>query len=76
MPNLAFHAQVSFLIIVEYLLYLKAKTGKEIHNLSDIYGSAASSNAKVKFWITRFKGERSSVDVETKSGCTLDSTNE
>ena len=55
MSNMASDAKACFLSKVEYravirYLYLKGKTGKEIHGeLADVYGSSAPSYAQVKF---------------------------
>ena len=57
MSNMASDAKTCFISKVEYhaviqYLYLKGKTGKEIHGeIADIYGSSALSYAHVKFWI-------------------------
>ena len=58
-------------------LYLKGKTGKEIHSeLADVYGSSAPSHAQVKFWVGGFKRGRTSLEDEARSGCPLDATDE
>ena len=55
MLNIASDAKACFSSKVEYraairYLYLKGKTGKEIHGgLTDVYGSSATSYAQVKF---------------------------
>ena len=55
MSNMAVNAKACFSSKVEYhaviwYLYLKGKTGKEIHGeLADAYGSSAPSYAQVKF---------------------------
>ena len=62
--------------ILRYL-YLKGKTGKEIHGkLADVYGSSAPSYAQVKFWIGEFKRGRTSLEDEARSGRPLDATDE
>ena len=39
-----------------WYLYLKGKTGKEIHGeLADVYGSSVPSYVQVKFWVGGFK---------------------
>ena len=58
-------------------MYLKGKTGKEIHGeLADIYGSSAPSYAQVKFWVGKFKRGRTSLEDEARSGRPLDATDE
>ena len=67
-------AKVSFLSKFEYhavirYLYLKGKTGQEIHcELTNAYGSSAPSYAQVKFWVGEFKPSRTSLEDETRSG--------
>ena len=59
--NMASDAKACFLSKVEYravirYLYLKGKTGKEIHGeLADVYESSAPSYAQVKFWVGEFR---------------------
>ena len=56
-------------------LYLKGKTGKEIHSESaDVYGSSAPSYAQVKFWVGEFKRGRTSLEDEARSRGPLDAT--
>ena len=44
-------SKVEYRAVIRYL-YLKGKTGKEIHNeLADVYGTFAPSDAQVKFWV-------------------------
>ena len=58
-------------------LYLKGKTGKEIHGkLADVYGSSAPSYAQVKFWIGEFKDGRTCLEDEARFGRPLDTTDE
>ena len=58
-------------------MYLKGKTGKEIHGqLADVYGSSAASYAQVKFWVGEFKRGRTSLEDEARSGRPLDATEE
>ena len=58
-------------------MYLKGKTGKEIHGeLADVYGSSAPSYAQVKFCVEEFKRGRTSVEDEARSGRALDATDE
>ena len=74
MSNMASNAKVSFLSKVEYraviqYLYLKGKTGQEINcELTNANGSSAPSYAQVKFWVGEFKGSRTSLEDETRSG--------
>ena len=71
MQRHAFHLKLS------RHLYLKGKTGKEIHGeLADVYGSSAPSYAQVKFWVGEFKRGRTSLEDEAKSGRPLDATDE
>ena len=70
-----FSSKVEYRVVIRYL-YLKGKTGKEIHDkLADVYGSSAPSYAQVKFWIGEFKCGRTSLD-EARSGRPLDATDE
>ena len=44
-----FSSEVEYRVVIRYM-YLKGKTGKEIHGeLADVYGSSAPSCAQVKF---------------------------
>ena len=46
-----FSSKAEYRAVIRYL-YLKGKTGKEIHGeLADVYGSSAPSYAQVKFWV-------------------------
>ena len=82
MSNMASDAKVSFSSKVEYravirYLYLKGKTGQEIHcELTNVYGSSAPSYAQVKFWVGEFKRSRTSLEGETRSGRPSDATDE
>ena len=70
-----FSSKVEYRTVIRYL-YLKGKTGKEIHGeLADVYGSSASSYAQFKFWVGEFKRGRTSLD-KARSGCPLDATDE
>ena len=77
MSNMASDAKAYFSSKVEYraiirYLYLKGKTGKEIHGeLADVYGSFALSYAQDKFWVGEF-----SLEDESRSGHPLDATDE
>ena len=75
MSNMASDAKACFSSKVEYraviqYLYLKGKTGKEIHGeLANVYGSSAPSYAQVKFWVGEVKWGRTSLEDEARSGC-------
>ena len=74
MQRHAFHLEYQSVI---WYLYLKGKTGKEIHvELADVYGSSAPSYAQVKFWVGEFKRGRTSLEDEARSGRPLDATDE
>ena len=63
-----FSSKVEYRAVIRYL-YLKGKTGKEIHGeLADVYGSSAPSYARVKFWVGEFKRVRTSLEDEARSG--------
>ena len=69
-----FSSKVVYRAVIRYL-YLKGKTGKEIHGeLADVYGSSAPSYAQVKFWVGEFKLSRTSSEDEARSGRPLDAT--
>ena len=71
-----FSSKVEYRAVIRYL-YLKGKTGKEIHGeLADVYGSSAPSYAQVKFWVGEFKLDRTSLEDEARSGRPLDATDE
>ena len=71
-----FSSKVEYRAVIRYL-YLKGKTGKEIHGeLGDVYGSSAPSYARVKFWVGEFKRGRTSLEDEARSGRPLDATDE
>ena len=71
-----FSSKVEYRAVIRYL-YLKGKTGKEIHGeLADVYGSSAPSYAHVTFWVGEFKRCRMSLEDEARSGCPLDATDE
>ena len=77
---MASDAKASFLSKVEYravfrYLYLKGKTGQEIHcEMTNVYGSSAPSYAQVIFWIGEFNRGRMSLEDEVRSGRPLDAT--
>ena len=69
-----FSSKVEYRAVIRYL-YLKGKTGKEIHGeLADVYRSSAPSYAQVKFWVGEFKRGRTSLEDEARSGRQLDAT--
>ena len=71
-----FSSKAEYRAVIRYL-YLKSKTGKEIHGeLADVYGSSAPSYAQVKFWVGEFKRGRLSLEDEAMSGRPLDATDE
>ena len=68
--------KVEYRAVIRYL-YIKGKTGKEIHGeLSDVYGSSAPSYAQVKLWVREFKLGRKSLEDKARSGRPLDATDE
>ena len=82
MSNMVSDVKVSFSSKVEYravirYLYLKGKTGQEIHcELTNVYLSSAPSYAQVKFCVGEFKCSRTSLEDETRSGRPSDATDE
>ena len=71
-----FSSKVEYRAVIRYL-YLKGKTGKEIHGeLADVYGSSAPSYAQVKFWVGEFKRGRTFLEDEARSGRPQDATDE
>ena len=69
-----FSSKFEYRAVIRYL-YLKGKTGKEIHgDLADVYGSSAPPYAQVKFWVGEFKRGRMSWEDEARSGRPLDAT--
>ena len=71
-----FISKAEYRAVIRYL-YLKGKTGKEIHaELADVYGSSTPSYAQVKFWVGEFKCGRTSLEDEARSGRPLDATDE
>ena len=82
MSNIASDAKTCLSSKVEYravirYLYLKGKTGKEIQDeLADVYRSSAPSYAQVKFWAGEFKRDKTSLEVEARSGRPLEVTDE
>ena len=72
----SFSSKVEYRAAIRYL-YLKGKTGQEIHcELINVYGSSAPSYAQVKFWVGEFKRGRTSSEDETRSGRPSDPTDE
>ena len=71
-----FSSKVEYCAVIRYL-YLKGKTGKEIHGeLAYVYGSSAPSSGQVKFWVGEFKCGRTSIEDEARSGRPLDASDE
>ena len=71
-----FSSKVEYRAVIRYL-YLKGKTGKEIHGeLADVCGSSAPSYAQVKFWVGEFRRGRTSLEDEARSGRPPDATDE
>ena len=74
--KMCFSSENEYRAVIRYL-YLKGKTGKEIHGeLADVYGSSAPSYAQVKFWVGEFKRGKTSLEDEARSGRPLDATDE
>ena len=71
-----FSSKIEYCAVIRYL-YLKGKTGKEIHGeLADVYGSSALAYSQVKFWVGKFKRGRTSLEDEARSRRPLDATDE
>ena len=61
----SFSSKVEYRAVIRYL-YLKGKTGQEIHcELTNVYGFYAPSYAQVKFWVGEFKSGRTSLEHES-----------
>ena len=74
--KVSFSSKAEYRAVIRYL-YLKGKTGQEIHcELTNIYGSSAPSYALFKFWVGEFKRCRTSLEDETRSGRPSDATDE
>ena len=74
--KVSFSSKVEYRAVIRYL-YLKGKTGQEIHcELTNVYGSSAPSYVQVKFWVGEFKRSRTSLEDETRSGRPSDATDE
>ena len=74
--KVSFSSKVEYPAVIRYL-YLKGKTGQEIHcELTNVYGSSAPLYAQVKFWVGEFKHSRTSLEDETRSGRPSDATDE
>ena len=72
----SFSSKAEYRAVIQYL-YLKGKTGQEIHcELINVYGSSAPSYAQVKFWVGEFKCSRISLEDKTRSGRPSDATDE
>ena len=71
-----FSSKVEYRAVIRYL-YLKGKTGQEIHcELTNVYGSSAPSYAQVKFWVGEFKRSITSLEDGTRSEHPSDATDE
>ena len=71
-----FSSKAEYRAVIRYL-YLKGKTGKEIHGeLAALYGSSAPCYAQVKLWVGEFERGRTSLEDEARSGRPLDATDE
>ena len=64
----SFSSKVEYRALIRYL-YLKRKTGEEIH-------CELTSYAQVKFWVGAFKRGKTSLEDETRSGHPSDYTDE
>ena len=74
--KVCFSSKVEYRAVIRYL-YLKGKTGQEIHcELTNVYQSSAPLYAQVKFWVGEFKRSRTSLEDETRSGRPSDATDE
>ena len=62
-----FSSKVEYCAVIWYL-YLKGRTGKEIHS--------ELAYAQVKFWVGKFKRGRTSLEDKARSGRPLDATDE
>ena len=72
----SFSSKVEYRTVIRYL-YLKGKTGQEIHcELTNVYGSSAPSYAQVNVWVGEFKRGRTSLEDEIRSGRPSDVTDE
>ena len=71
----SFSSKVEYRAVIRYL-YLKRKTGQEIHcELTIVYGSSAPSYAQVKFWVGEYKRGRTSLE-DDRPGRPSDATDE
>ena len=74
--KVSFSSKVEYCAVIWYL-YLKGKTGQEIHcKLTNVYGSSAPLYALVKVGVGEFKRIRMSLEDETRSGRPSDATDE
>ena len=72
--QIVYTSKVENRAVIQYL-YLKGKTGKEIHGeLADVYGSSAPSYAQVKFLVGEVKRGIMSLEDKARSGRPLDAT--
>ena len=71
--KVSFSSKVEYRAVIRYL-YLKGKTGQEIHcELTNVYGSLPSY-AQVKFWVGEFKRSTTSLEDEIRSERPSDAT--
>ena len=74
--KVSFSSKVEYRAVIRYL-YLKGKTGHEIHcKFTNAYGSSTPLYAQVKFCVGEFKHSRRSLEDETRSGRPSDATDE
>ena len=74
--KVSFSSKVEYRAVIRYL-YLKGKTGQEIHcELTSVYVSSVPLYAQVKFWVGKFKRSKMSLEDETRSGSPSDATDE
>ena len=72
--KVSYSSKAEYRAVIRYL-YLKGKTGQEIHcELTNVYGSSAPSYAQVKFCVGEFKRSRKSLEDKTRSGRPSDAT--
>ena len=63
MSDMASDAKAYFSSCCNSVLYLKGKTGKEIHGeVADVYESSAPSYGQVKCWVGEFKRGKTSLE--------------
>ena len=73
--KVSFSSKVEYRVVIWYL-YLKGKTGQEIHcELTNVMG-LLHHRMHLKFWVGEFKRSRMSLEDETRSGRPSDATDE